>query len=144
MKKSITQFFKRDLGAPLVNQRWSWGSQAANGTVYLRVWLGVDQHTVNGERVFEIGFTDDSRPNRSSMLKLGGLERLQHIKALREGQPGFMVMARPVDPDFLTKGTVPVIASYIPDRLARITGLVDGDNGAVYATYEIVPVSIIK
>ena len=83
---SITRFFER-LGAPLVNNRWSWGGRrASDGTVFLRVWQDL-KYFENGERymLLDGGVREDRR-------NPGYQERLKHIEAVRRGAPCFLVM----------------------------------------------------
>jgi hypothetical protein len=84
---SISQLFA-SLGAPLANNRWSWGAQRpSDGAVFLRVWQ-------------DLKFIDDLGPSFMVLShyavgdsgSLGGEERAKHVESIRQGSPCYMVM----------------------------------------------------
>ncbi len=85
---TLTEFFTY-LGAPLVNQRWSWGGvRPSDGAVFLRVWQD-EGRKLDGSSYTQVTFTKFFADNNSS---LGYAERLQHIESIRSGQPSYMIM----------------------------------------------------
>jgi hypothetical protein len=88
---SISSLFQR-LGAPLANNRWSWGAErASDGAVFLRVWQ--DHKFMEGDRSY---FQVD-RHTPAEIGSPGLRERLRHIEQIRSGAPCFLVMCRAVD-----------------------------------------------
>lgn len=91
MKKPISEHFA-DLGAPLRNIVNSWGAvRPSDGAVFLRVWY---------DRKFKdeaTGRTYRQLLHISSEHKVGYLERAEHIKRVRQGAPGFMVIVHAAD-----------------------------------------------
>ena len=87
---SITAYFEQ-LGVPLTNSRWSWGSvRSSDGAVFLRVW---QDQTEKGEdgilrrvQITDHAFYDGVNDN------LGYNERLIHVAAIKDGSPCYMVM----------------------------------------------------
>lgn len=91
---SVTEMFVR-LGAPLVNQRWSWGAiRAADGAVFLRVWQDQTRR-IEDARYVEVAnhaaFAGDA-------ATAGYQERMRHLEAIRGGAPVFLVMVEVKDP----------------------------------------------
>jgi hypothetical protein len=83
---SISRLFKL-LGAPLTNNRWSWGAQrATDGAVILRVWQ--DLKFIEAGRMHML---IDAHANDDTE-SLGYPERVRHIESIRNGAPCFMVM----------------------------------------------------
>ena len=85
---SPTDFFKY-LGAPLANQRWSWGARReSDGALFLRVWQD-ETRKFEGKLYVQVTshqwFKDDQG-------NLGYVERLRHVDAIRQGAPAFAVM----------------------------------------------------
>ena len=83
---SISGFFN-SLGAPLANNRWSWGAQRpSDGAVFLRVWQ--DLKFVDDGQIFMLvasaGIEDSQR--------LGAQERARHVASIRRGAPCYLVM----------------------------------------------------
>jgi hypothetical protein len=90
---TITDFFS-SLGAPLTNQRWSWGAvRPSDGTVFLRVWQD-EERKVGGAWFTKITFTEFFKSNPGN---LGYLERLKHVDLLRAGARSGMVMCKARD-----------------------------------------------
>lgn len=81
--KSITQFFKDDLKAPLVNSMWSWGAVDGAGRVYLRVWEKDWEHRERRSLVCEPDWKPES---------LGYKERMRQLALLEGGALGFLVV----------------------------------------------------
>lgn len=90
---TISRFFRDRLGAPLVNDRWSWGAiSPSTGQVYLRVWddeLG----TLKGRRCVRI--TDGKLPDPAD---LGDRERHAHVQEIERGVKPYCVVLTAVDP----------------------------------------------
>ena len=85
---SVSRFFSEVLGAPLRNQRWSWGAvHPQTGQIFLRVWEHDIEHDGDGERV---SIMWEGASKRSS----GYQERLEQIELLRGGAGGFGVVCK--------------------------------------------------
>jgi putative restriction endonuclease len=88
---SITNFFSKTLGAPLSNQRWSWGAVNSNtGQVFLRVWTD-ERKRIRGKdciTIFGAGWESAS---------LGKPERRKHVELLRTRADGYGVLCTPWD-----------------------------------------------
>lgn len=92
---TLTDFFAY-LGAPLVNQRWSWGAvRPGDGAIFLRVWQD-EERKIEGSWFTQITFTKFFAENPTS---LGYAERLEHIACVRGGKPSYMVMCLARDKD---------------------------------------------
>lgn len=91
---SVTEIFVR-LGAPLVNQRWSWGAiRASDGAVLLRVWQDQTCRVDDARYVLvanHAAFAGDA-------ATAGYQERIRHLEAIRGGAPSFLVMVEVKDP----------------------------------------------
>ena len=87
--------FFRYLGAPLANQRWSWGAvRQADNVVVLRVWQDETRKFDGKLHVMVTAhqwFADDPG-------NLGDVERLRHLDAIRAGLRAFAVMCVAADP----------------------------------------------
>jgi len=82
------------LGAPLANQRWSWGAvRPSDGAVLLRVWHDEEQK-IDGVWFTQVTFTGFSKENLSN---LGYAERLKHVELIRRGAPSYLVMCQAQD-----------------------------------------------
>ena len=78
------------LGAPLANNRWSWGSQrASDGAVFLRVWQ--DLKFDKDGRIHMLVCPAVTHSDEESE-NLGFQERVRHTESIRSGKPCFMVM----------------------------------------------------
>ena len=73
------------LGAPLVNERWSWGAESPGGTVYLAVWKDQIRTDSAGQRVLVVHGSGRRASN-------GWRERLFHVRRIRSGVPAFCVV----------------------------------------------------
>lgn len=100
---SISHFFEQ-LGAPLANNRWSWGAVTTQGLfdpkkVFLRVWND-ERQAIDGVEYIRLinreAYRDHSHP--------GYNERLRQIDALtQDGIIGFGVMVWAEDPNVLPR-----------------------------------------
>jgi hypothetical protein len=92
---TITSLYER-LGAPLTNNRWSWGGQRpSDGAVFLRVWQGL-KRLKDGERYMLV---DGKLRLPEDATNLGYQERLRHLDAVRTGAKCYLVMRIARDPD---------------------------------------------
>ena len=82
--KTITQFFKQDLAAPLNNQQWSWGALDGRGRIFLRVWQ--NDWEQKARRCLAI------EPEWSSSL--GFNEREKHLALIEGGSPGYLIVCK--------------------------------------------------
>jgi len=123
---SITQFFANELRAPLVNQRWSWGSfQEATNCVFLRVWAHDLHDAPGGGRMVRLLKEDWTRSS------LGYLERVRHIDRIKGGAEAFGVIATAAP-----GGSGPSrIQSYNSQELAELGSLLrpDWDPESLFA-----------
>jgi len=84
------EIFKR-LGAPLKNQRWSWGGvRESDRTVFLRVWQDGTMNIDNKRYIW----VADKECEKSD---LGSKERLSHVELIKSGYKCYMVMCQAVD-----------------------------------------------
>lgn len=90
---SIRQLFER-IGAPLANNRWSWGAVRRDGAVVLRVWQNENKR-INGRTHIQLTHHEFFVGNERD---LGFQERLRHIEKIRNGATCYMVMCEPRDP----------------------------------------------
>lgn len=118
----ISTFFRRVLGAPLRNDRWSWGAMSeSTGQIFLRVWA--DQHQeVDGVPCFllkEHGWATTSR---------GSPERQRQIEMIKQGTQAFGVVcvARNVHAPHRT------IKSFNSESLVKLGSIIEKD-GSTYA-----------
>ena len=91
---SLTDLFDK-LGAPLANQRWSWGGTREDGTVFLRVWQD-RKKKLDGKWFMMITHHSAYIDNPDS---LGYQERLRHVQAVKEGATCYMVMCLADNPE---------------------------------------------
>jgi len=86
---SLSSLFNR-LGAPLHNNRWSWGAVRANdGSVFLRVWQD-ESKVINGKRFMRITANEYFQNNDPN--NLGYQERLKHIQQIQTGAKSYMIV----------------------------------------------------
>jgi hypothetical protein len=104
---SITALFKR-LDAPLKNPRRSWGSEASNGTIFLRVWQG-ETIRIGGKAYVRL--TD--RHKFEGNNNFGYEERLVHIERIRKGASVYCIFCEPVDPAVEPKTIKAVINTHL-------------------------------
>ncbi len=89
----ITEFFEKELKAPLVNHHWSWGAVMPDeDAVILRAWKDQSRHPINGKRFWKILDTTHDRTSEA-----GYNERVRHIEAIRQGAKCFIVEIEAVD-----------------------------------------------
>jgi hypothetical protein len=92
---SISGLF-RSFGAPLANNRWSWGAQRdTDGAVFLRVWQDLKFIDSDG-RIYMLIFGPEAKEPGTN---LGYEERRRHTQAIRDGAPCFLVMCTSNDVD---------------------------------------------
>jgi hypothetical protein len=92
---SISSLFKR-LGAPLANNRWSWGAhRPSDGAVFLRVWQDLKFIDEGGR----IHMLVANHSEGDGTTNLGADERVRQIERIRAGASCFMVMCVAHDVD---------------------------------------------
>ena len=92
--KTITDFFKHDLQAPLHNAVWSWGAVSTDGKRQaLRVWA--DEYKLIGGAWW---VSVDYVAIPASQTSPGAPERRRHVEALRSGFPTVGVIVTAEDP----------------------------------------------
>ena len=89
---SLSDLFIR-VGAPLANQRWSWGALRADGAVVLRVWQD-RKEKIDGKWCMMVVHHEKYDENADA---LGYRERLAHVEAIRSGSKCFMIMCLAID-----------------------------------------------
>ena len=91
---SLTDFYRK-LGAPLTNNRWSWGSTMQDGTVLLRVWQDRVEK-IDGKRYVVVANhnIEAYTPNN-----LGYKERLDHLRTASAGSNCLLIMCLAKDPE---------------------------------------------
>ena len=112
-----------ELGAPLNNVMWSWGSiRNADNAVFLRVWQDGTQKLkhLDGRYYTRVCDVDDS--DRSN----GANERKEHVKAIENGAQAYLIFCEAED-----EGAAPrKVKSY--DEELRIGGDLIVYDGAVW------------
>lgn len=119
----ISTFFRRTLGAPLRNDRWSWGAVNENtGQLFLRVWAD-EREEVDGVTCYLI------KQHRWASTSRGSPERQRQIDMMKDGTQAFGVVciARDIHADRRT------IESFDSDNLVKFGPVIERD-GSVYAT----------
>lgn len=106
---SLTQHFEK-LGAPLKNNRWSWGAvRATDGAIFLRVWqdqkIRIDGKTYMMASHHEAYIGNERSP--------GYRERLEQLELARSGVQVYMIICIVKDADELPRK----IDSFIEDDL---------------------------
>jgi hypothetical protein len=87
-----TDLFKY-LGAPLANQRWSWGARRVrDGAIFLFTWQD-ESKRIEGKSYTLV----DNATYFGDAVGLGRAERHEHIDFIREGAPSYMIMGLAVD-----------------------------------------------
>lgn len=83
---SISTFFRRTLGAPLRNDRWSWGAMnESTGQLYLRVWAD-QREEVDGVPCFLL------KEHSWATTSRGSPERQRQIELMKQGAQAFGVV----------------------------------------------------
>ena len=116
---TLTHLFKR-LGAPLANQRWSWGADREDGAVFLRVWQD-QKKSIDGRWHLQITHHEkysDAKEN------LGYQERLRHLEMLKGGAKCYMVMCLAKD-----KNAAPRWIASFKEREVSVSGKLAGAEG---------------
>jgi hypothetical protein len=133
---TLTNFFAY-LGAPLVNQRWSWGAiRPSDGAVFLRVWQD-EQRKIEGNWFAQVTFTKSFAENTPS---LGYAERSAHVESIRDGKPSFMVMCVARD----TEASPRQVANFNRDDIFVGGRLIEVDNDCWLERVNRLPVSAIR
>lgn len=86
---NISTFFRHVLGAPLHNERWSWGAvHPETGEIFLRCWND-EIEQFNGQQYVQVEWLDwvDTKAGRN--------ERRQHVEAIQSGVSGRLVVCYP-------------------------------------------------
>jgi hypothetical protein len=92
--KSITDFFKTDLNAPLHNHVWSWGAVSTDGKRQAwRVWAD-ECKKIDGAWWIAVDYVEIPESQKSP----GAIERRNQVDALRAGMPTAGVTVTAVDP----------------------------------------------
>ena len=91
---SLSSFFSK-LGAPLKNQRWSWGGIRKEGSIVLRVWQD-RKEKIDGKLFMIIANHERYKDNQSNP---GYKERIEHINKIKTGAKCYMVMCLAKSPD---------------------------------------------
>lgn len=123
---SLSDMFER-LGAPLANNRWSWGAIRPDGTVFVRVWSD-ETEQVDGARYVRL-------INRAAYQdvddNLGFAERCAHVEMLANGADGYAIMCTAREPRARSRE----IVSYDRRSLIRLGPIltIDGDEWAAMA-----------
>lgn len=81
----------RELGAPLANARWSWGSVRRDGVVFLRVW---QDETEKRDGTLYVRVACELEDEGGS---LGYQERLRHIELVRQGAVCYLIICQADD-----------------------------------------------
>ena len=92
---SLTDFFE-SLGAPLANNRWSWGAVREDGCVFLRVWQDGTSRK-DGKLLVQVTHLEKYGDGRGRD-NLGYAERLGHVDMIRKGAKSYLVMCLAQDP----------------------------------------------
>ena len=92
---SLADLFE-SLDAPLANNRWSWGSVRADGTVFLRVWQDGTARK-DGKLLVQVTHLEKYGDGRGRD-NLGYAERLAHVDMIRNGARCYLVMCLAQDP----------------------------------------------
>jgi hypothetical protein len=90
---SLTEFFKVKLNAPMLNNRWSWGSIKSDGSaVILSVWqdeIKRDDPKDPLSPTWVDLLWDEVHWNEVNGGSLARDERIKHITLIKSGIPGF-------------------------------------------------------
>ena len=91
---SIAALF-RYIGAPLYNERWSWGSET-DDFLLLRVW---QDETKKIEQGLSVIVLQGIYSGKDLTHRNGYKKRLKHIDQIRCGKPVYALMCRAIDPE---------------------------------------------
>lgn len=132
---NLTVLFKR-LGAPLANQRWSWGSVRPDGIVILRVWLDeIKKH--DGVPFVRVTYVQALSELKASA---GFGERQRHIGLIQDGASSLLIMCEAVDPRVIPR----TINGFNQDELFEGGAVKEIDGDIWIEVGRRVPVSSIK
>lgn len=121
IKKTISIYFSENLNAPFTNVVWSWGSENDIG-IYLRIWSD------KFDGVNYCLYTPSSENERN-----GQKERLNHVKSIYQGKPGYAVVI--TKHHELANGQR-VIDDY-DECIYKISNIVITENGSYMATVDL-------
>jgi hypothetical protein len=128
---SISDFFKKTLGAKLRNTVWSWGALNPNtNQLFLRVWDDQLQTVAGGERI-SILRTDWDGPSH------GFPERKSHVEALRNGAEGYGVLCTAKD---IHSPGGRRIAKFDSESLLKFGEIIDDGNRVFAQVVDHIPV----
>jgi hypothetical protein len=82
------------LGAPLANNRWSWGAVRSDGTVFLRVWK--DRIRIHDGSHF-VQVTHHKSHDSDTPANPGHRERLEHVSRIQGGAPCYLIICEAED-----------------------------------------------
>ncbi len=120
---AISAFFRRTLGAPLKNDRWSWGAiNESTGQLFLRVWAD-ERQTVDGVHCYLI------KENSWASTSRGSPERQRQIEMMKDGTQAFGVVCVARDIHAARR----TIESFDSDSLVKFGPVIERD-GSTYAT----------
>jgi hypothetical protein len=86
--------FFASLGAPLKNDRWSWGAvRRSDGVVFLMVWQ--DECKIIGD-IRAVRLLNGMRGEKT-YSQMGHNERMAHLDLIRAGASAYLVMCKAVD-----------------------------------------------
>jgi len=90
---SLTEFFKVKLNAPMLNNRWSWGSIKLDGSaVILSIWQDEIKRDDPKDPLSPSWVDllwDEAHWNEVNGSTLARDERIKHIDLIKSGTPGF-------------------------------------------------------
>ncbi|MFM2272611.1 MAG: hypothetical protein RL702_1676 [Pseudomonadota bacterium] len=90
---SITKHFSQ-IGAPLVNVRWSWGAHGRCGRTVVRAWKDESIDAKGGRYIRLINHAAYEQKQSHP----GYRERQRHIEGLRQGNPTYAIILEVKDP----------------------------------------------
>jgi hypothetical protein len=120
---AISAFFRRTLGAPLKNDRWSWGAiNESTGQLFLRVWAD-ERQAVDGVPCYLI------KENSWASTSRGSPERQRQIEMMKDGTQAFGVVCVAKDIHAARR----TIESFDSDSLVKFGPVIER-GGSTYAT----------
>jgi hypothetical protein len=133
-KMSLTELFK-NLGAPLNNNRWSWGAVSPDGVVFLRVWDD-EKKKINGKSHVRVTAYDyfKGKPNDN-----GWKERLRHLELIKQGAQSYMVICFAKD----VNASPREINTYSNRMLWKAGNWIEHDGDIWLEIEEAVPVKLL-
>lgn len=132
MSMTISRYFEK-LGAPLVNNRWSWGAVGDDDSVILRVWQHEKfKNDRDGKHYYQLTHNELYKNRKDDN---GYQERLAHVRSIIDGSPCYMVMCRAKDPDVIPRK----IGSFDTERVFEGGDLTVCDNEIYIKMVEPIP-----